>query len=144
MWRSSLGILVGWIVAFVTVAVVEIVNVLIFPPPAGLDVNDPAALAAVIAEAPAYKLVLVPVAWFLAAALGGWIAAKIAGRASLAHAFFIAGLLILAAILNMLMIPHPAWFWVAGLAAPLAGMLVAARLAPAGRAVKTEPVSNGE
>jgi hypothetical protein len=142
MIRSIVGVFIGLVVAFVTVAVVEVINLLIFPPPADFDVNDPAALAALIAEAPAYKLVLVPVAWFLAAVTGGWVAAKIAKRAALVHAFIIAALLIAMAVMNMRMIPHPAWFWVAGLAAPLVGMLVAARLAPTAPGEALEPVGN--
>jgi hypothetical protein len=144
MIRSIVGVFIGLVVAFITVAVVEIANMVIFPPPAGFDVNDKAALAALIAEAPAYKLVLVPVAWFLAAVTGGWVAAKIAKRAALVHAFIIAALLTAIGVLNMLMIPHPAWFWAAGLAAPIAGMLVATRLAPAAPRQALEPVGSAQ
>ena len=96
MIRSILGVFIGLIVAFVTVAVVEVINLLIFPPPAGFDVNDQAALAALIAEAPAYKLVLVPVAWFLAAVTGGWVAARPTAAATPSHC----GLLIAVATRN--------------------------------------------
>lgn len=130
MLRSILGILLGLVAAVVVVAVVETINVLLFPLPEGVDPNDPAALAKLIAAAPAYKLALVPLGWLVAALVGGWVAAKLARRAPYVHAFIIGGFLAAAGILTMVMIPHPMWFWAIGPPAPLVGAALAARLAP--------------
>jgi hypothetical protein len=95
--------------------VLEMVEMKIYPPPTGLDMSDPAAVRAAMAKIPAGALILVLVSEVTGAFVGGCLAAFIARRAPAMHALIIGGLVMLAAIGNMLSIPHPVWFWVIAL-----------------------------
>jgi hypothetical protein len=126
MIRGILSVLAGLAVAFVIVMATEMVNLLIFPFPQGVDMNDRAALEALLASAPVHKLVLVPIGWFLGTLVGGLVAGKI-GRSPV-PALIVGGLLLLVGIANLWMIKHPAWFWPVGMGAFVAGTALATPL----------------
>lgn len=79
---------------------------------------------------PSALLPIVAAGYAVAALLGGGLAAALGGRwAGLACGAVLLGLV----IFNLVSLPHPAWFWVAGPAATLAG--TAAGLLAAAKAV---------
>jgi len=123
--RTVVAVVVGTVVAFVLVGVIEAVGELAYPPPAGVDFRAPGQLASYMERLPAGALAFVLAAWIVATFAGGLVAAWIARpRAALAAA--IVGALVLAAtIMNVVLIPHPAWMVAAG----VAGIAVAAWLA---------------
>jgi|SRR3954454_10644033 len=125
--KTMFGVLAGAILAFLCISGLELLSQLIYPPPPGFDLADPADLARLMHVMPAAALVLVALGWFVGALAGAWAADSIArsGRAG-----WIVALLVLAgAVLNMAMIPHPWWMWAAGIALPLAAGQLARRLA---------------
>jgi nitrate/nitrite transporter NarK len=81
------------------------------------------------AEPPLGALMLVPAAYFLGALVGGWIAARISGRAW--TAWLVGAVAAAGAIWSMFLIPHPAWMQIAAVVAPLLGALVAGHLGAA-------------
>ena len=125
--RMALGVVAGLVVAFLCVFAVEYVGHAIYPPPAGLDVRNPADQARLMEAMPATAKALVLAAWFVGAFLGAWTANRIAGR-SLAG-WIVALLVVCAGIATMVMIPHPAWMWAGGLALPLLAGWIADRMA---------------
>ena len=88
-----------------------------------------------MARLPLGALIAVLVAWALGSVTGGWVAAKLAAEARVAHAMVVGVVLVVCGVATMLMIPHPVWFWVAGIVVPLACALLGARVAGAGAAV---------
>jgi hypothetical protein len=114
MGRSILAILLGAVLAGVVIFAVESAGHLVYPPPEGLDFSDREAVRVFIAEAPAGALLLVLVAWAVGTFAGAWLAAWIAKRAQVLHALIIGVLFLAGAVVNMLMIPHPLWFWIPG------------------------------
>lgn len=126
MLKLILGIVAGIVVAFATVFVVELVGHRLFPPPAGVDYNDPAQLAAMMERLPLGSKIAVVVAWFLGALVGGALANRIAGRAL--AGWIVAVAIVLAAYVTMATIPHPGWMWIAGVLLPLAAGWIAQRL----------------
>jgi hypothetical protein len=138
MLRSLMAIVGGTIVAFIVVMVLEMVEMKIYPPPPGLDMSDPAAVRAVMATIPLGALVLVLVAEVTGAFAGGYLAAFIARRTPAVHALIVGGLVMLAAVGNMLSIPHPVWFWVIALILFLPASYVGGLL---GRHRDVKPVS---
>ncbi len=130
--RMALGIIAGLVVAFLCVFAVEMVGHSLYPPPAGLDINNPADQARVMEAMPAAAKAMVLAAWFVGALAGAWTANRIAGR-SLAG-WVVVLLVIAAGIATMVMIPHPAWMWAGGIALPLAAAWVADRLSAGRRA----------
>jgi hypothetical protein len=114
MLRIILGILAGVLAVFVTVTAIEYLGHLLFPIPSDRGPIPPAVQVLVLA------------AYFLAALIGGWIAASISRRSWTAWA--VAFVVVAGAIGSMFMVPHPQWMQVAAVLAPLFGGLVAAHL----------------
>jgi hypothetical protein len=124
MLRLIMGVVLGVIVGAIVTAVVEGMGHTIFPPPAGVDLTDPAQLQTIMSRVPMEAKIAVLLAWFLGVLAGASSANLIAGRRALAGR--IASLLIFCfAAWTMTSIPHPAWF----VAAACAAILLAAFLA---------------
>ncbi len=89
-----------------------------------------------VATMPPGAFGMILLGWFLGTFAGAFLAARI-GR-SAAYGFVIGALLLGAAVTNMLMIPHPPWFWAASLIVFVVTTLVAVRSALPARAVGPE------
>jgi len=140
MFRSILAILLGFVVAGIVTLLIQIPGYVLYAPPQGFDWNDAEALRAYAATLPPGAFLIVLLSWFAGAFCGAWLAARIARRAPLAHALAIGVIQMAAGLYNLLTLPHPMWFWVAGLAAfPVAAVAAAAlnrpKVAPAPVAV---------
>lgn len=113
MLRSILGVIAGTVSAVAIVLAVETVGHLLYPPPPGTDLSDPAALAKIIDVLPAGALVAVMIAWIAGALGGGAVAAAIARRPW--PAWVVGALMLAGGLWSMVVIPHPVWMQ-AGLA----------------------------
>lgn len=118
MARIIGGLVAGLVAAFAAIWLVELIGHQFYPMPP-VDVTDRAALEALIASLPTGAMLFVAFAWFCGALVGGAVAARISHRRWAAWA--IAAIVALAAILNVLMLPHPVWMQIAALVAPLLG-----------------------
>jgi hypothetical protein len=125
--RGIGGTVAGVLVAGLTIAGVEWLGHRLYPPPAGLKSDDLEALAAHVATMPIGALLFVLLAWLLGVFLGGLAAASLAGRRHRLYAGVVVAVILLGAIANFAMIPHPAWFMaLTVLTLPLAGFAAAA------------------
>lgn len=115
MGKSILSIALGFLIGFIVIALIEASNILIYPPPAGLDLNDPVALEAYVAQVPTGAKVIVLFAWAVGTFAAGLTAAKVATKSKITHALIVGGVFMMAGIYNMLTIPTPLWFWIVGL-----------------------------
>ena len=124
MLRNILAVVIGIILAFSLIEVCEAVGHHLWPPPQGIDFGSREAIRAAITQMPFGALASVAVAWVVGAFGGGWVAARISRRAR--PAYVIGGLVVLASIAELVMIPHPFWFWIIALiVVPLAAHLAA-------------------
>ncbi|RDZ29190.1 hypothetical protein [Lysobacter silvisoli] len=128
MGRTIVAVLVGLIAAWITIMLCEFGSAALSPPPTGIDLSDPTALAAHIAAAPPAAMALVLAGWTLGAFDGGLIAALISRRHKTGAALTIGVLVVLGVIANSLLIPHPLWMTVAGLALPIPAAWLASRV----------------
>jgi hypothetical protein len=112
----AVGVLAGALVIFI----VENVGHLIFPPPSGLNLKDPAVLATVMDQIPMGAKIVVIVGWFLGIFAGG-AAALYIGKRWAPVAWVVAGTLFAMAAITMLQIPHPWWMVAGAIVATLAG-----------------------
>lgn len=125
--RRVLGILSGLITAFMVVTVIESLGHRAYPPPPNFDYRDAEKVRIYLSVLPAGALLYILVAWMAGAFAGTWIGAAIARQSRRLIYVVVCGLLLLASIANLVMIPHPVWFWGAALAGiPLAGWLAVA------------------
>lgn len=127
MGRTILGMLVGVVVAIAVIVAVETLGHRFYPPPAGLDITDPANEAAFVAAMPVAGKLIVLLAWLLGTFVGALAAARIA-RHQTAAALLVA-LVVIAAVISMIFkLPHPLWLVVGGLVLPIPVALLAVRL----------------
>ena len=129
--RTVLAIVAGFVAATAVMMLTEAANGRFIYPELGKaaeGVTDRAVVRQLLAAAPVGALFVVLAGWFIGTVVGGFVAAKIARRAPAAHALAVGVIIALAGVANNLMIPPPAWFWVAGLLAPLAAGALTARI----------------
>jgi hypothetical protein len=114
MLRRIGGVAAGAVTGFLTIWLVEMIGHLFYPLPSDISLGNSADMAALLRAMP------------LGAQAGGVVAYRITGLrwAAWAMAAFVA----LAAIVNILMIPHPEWMQVGSLVAPLIGGFIAVHL----------------
>lgn len=108
MLRLILGLIAGVLAGGIIVGVVETLSHVIFPPPPGLDVSDPAQLRSVMDQISLEAKIAVLVAWAGGTFAGGWVAAFIARRGQW-PAWIVAAVLFGGSVWSMTMIPHPLW-----------------------------------
>lgn len=127
--RTILGVVAGLATMVAIITVVELLGAQLFPPPAGVDMQDPQAFATAITEMPMGALAIVVVAWVLGAFAGGWVAARIATAHPRAAATVVALAVVAGVVVMMLTLPHPMWMGLLGLVLPVPASLAGARLA---------------
>jgi hypothetical protein len=113
--RGIVAVILGCLLAFAIAFTVEGINAMIHPMPPGTDLADPASVKAATAAMPPIALGVVLIGWFLSTLAGACFAAHFARPAGWPP-LTVGILLFAAAVANMLMIPHPAWFWIIGVA----------------------------
>lgn len=114
--RIVLGIVAGLALGVLIVALGERVNHMLWPPPQDLQITDPEAVREFLAGAPLAALIGLPLIWTIAAGAGGFMGGYVSQRVW--PGWVAGGLLYVATILNLMLIPHPWWMWAAGLIAP--------------------------
>ena len=124
--RSIAAVVVGVLMAVLVIAVVEMAGHLVFPPPPGLDVTDPADQAKLMDEIPLPAMIAVVVAWFLGSLAGASTAIAIAHR--ILPAWSVALVIAAMGLWTTQMFPHPGWMIVSAMVLPLVAVLVAKRV----------------
>ena len=130
MPRIIVGIALGTLTAFVVLFLVELLGHMAYPLPDDLDLRNPEASGQVVAAIPFGAKLFVILAWFAGALAGGVMAKRICRRSW--AAWPVAGLVACAAVVNVMMIPHPVWMQISTVLAPLLGGLAASHLVEPG------------
>ncbi|HIG15887.1 MAG TPA: hypothetical protein EYQ31_00485 [Candidatus Handelsmanbacteria bacterium] len=127
MIRALLGVFGGLVLAMGMVYVLQGIGHQIYPPPAGLDPKNREAFAAAVDAMPVMALGMVLIAYAVGTFAGAWFAARVGGRSF--YAFLVGGVMTLAGMGNMITVPHPLWFTVAGTLVFLPSAWLASRIA---------------
>lgn len=117
MLRTVLGIFVGLVCGVLIIAGWESFVHKIFPPPQNLNFADKEAIQAMMQQMPLNSFLFILVGYGLAAFGGGAVATTIHASKKIMPAMVVAGLLMLAAAANFVMLPHPTWFIVVSMVA---------------------------
>ena len=121
MGRNIAAGVAGILVAVGLVWMVEMVGHSVYPPPPNLDFSDTEAIRAYLSNVPLTAFLFIGGAWFIAA-LGGTFAACKIGRAKpLIFSMVVGGFVLIATMANLVMIPHPLWFSLTGIAGVVVG-----------------------
>jgi len=121
--------LFGIIIAIALIYAVELLGHHIYPPPAGIDLADSAAMRRLLADAPAGALWFEILAYIVAIFGGGMLAALIARERPQFYVLVVGAFVLSGSLLNQFMIPHPGWFVFAAATAIIAMIFLTARLA---------------
>lgn len=114
--KRTLTLVLGLIAAFVATGLIESLNMLLFPTPAGLDPQRPEDLRKLMAVMPVGAFLVVLLAWAAGSFCGSFVAVRWGPERKFWPAWVIGSIQLLAGLLMVLMIPHPVWFTVIGLA----------------------------
>jgi hypothetical protein len=128
MKRSILGVLGGVVLGIMLVFLLARIGHAVYPTPDGFDFHNQEAVKDYLAANPGV-LLFVLAAHIVGPLAGAWLAAWIARRRPLSHALVVGVLFLAAGIANMLMIPHPPWFWLVDLLVYLPAALAGGWLA---------------
>jgi hypothetical protein len=137
MLRIIVGIAVGTLTAFVVLFLIELLGHMAYPLPGDLGLRNPEGSGQVVAAIPLPAKMIVILAWLAGALVGGIVAKRICRRWWAAWA--VGAVVACAAIVNVMMIPHPVWMQISAVLAPLLGALAASHLVPP-RTHKSEAV----
>ena len=133
--RSIAAVIGGFVAASVVMLIVEMINGRVLHPDLAKSaegVTDREVLRGIMAAAPVSAFLVVLAGWILGSLVGGWLAARVAGRAGVAHGLVLGALLTMAGCANNLMIPPPLWFWVVSVLVFFPAAYVGARAAARG------------
>ena len=129
MLRTLLAVIAGVITAMLVMFGLEAAGLMLFPPPAGLQINNEADLALLVELSSTGKKAWVVFGWALASLVGGWVAARISRRHPRGAALAVATLIVVGVVMNAMAIPHPVWMNALGVLLPVPMALLGARLA---------------
>lgn len=142
MLRNIIAGIVGLIVAVALVALIESLGHVVYPPPANLDFSDPDVMRPYISTLPIGALLFVLFAWFIAAFVGTMIACMIGNAKPLIYAVVVGGLMLVATVTNLIMIPHPLWFSITAVFGIVGSAWLALQLVP-NKVTATRPADSG-
>ena len=111
-----------------TIALIQMLSAKIYPPPAGLDFKDQAAVAKYMAALPLGAFLMVLLSYLVGFTLAVFLAIRLSvsqpeRQGLLATMFFGAG-----SVMNLMGLPHPMWFWIANLAVLMVAAVVGGML----------------
>lgn len=130
MWRKILGVVLGLCAGVTVIALLQALGHKFWPLPPGLDIADKAAIAEALRQAPVAALLWVALSWFGGTVSGTYIALRVSQDGwTTWPAVTVEAALLAAAVLNLMALPHPGWFWVVGLASFPLGAFAGIRLA---------------
>ena len=113
--RSAGAVVAGLIVATVFAIGVEYMSSILHPFPPGADPTDLATCRAHVARYPAGVLLLASLGWALGTLASSWLAARLGPKRHPVHGIAVGLILLALAVVNMAMLPYPAWFWILNL-----------------------------
>ena len=120
--------LFGIVFAIALITVVQMIGHNVYPPPPGTDFDDPAAIRALIEQAPAGALLFVIASYVVGTFGGGFIAGLIARDAPAMYAMIVGGFVLAGTFLNLVSIPHPVWFQVTALGSVIGTAFLTGRM----------------
>ena len=109
--RSALVLLAGVVVAVIVVSVGDAVAGSIDSLPAGIDRGNPESMRQAVAGLPTAVFLLLLAGWVLSAAVGSYVAARLASHARAIHGLIVAVFVLVATVSNLAANPNPTWLW---------------------------------
>ena len=117
MVRNIAAGIVGLLVAILIVHLVQMLGHSVYPLSENIDPDDPEQVEVLMTSAPVGAVLFVGASWALGAFAGTLVGAVIATAKPLVYAIVSGGFVLAAAVIVLIVMPHPWWFTIS---APLA------------------------
>lgn len=112
---NILAVAVGAVIAGLVVMLVQSIGHQVYGAVSEADMQDPEAMAELVASMPAGALWFVVASYAAGSFVGGLVAAFIGRSVQLRLALMVGVLFLIAGIMNLVAIPHPLWFSIVSL-----------------------------
>lgn len=113
--KRILAIILGLVLAFLIMTGCEFLNSLLFPFPAGMDLNNLEEVRAFTQTLPWTAYILVLLGWSLGAFFGGFLLYRVDRTARGLSPIILGIILTLGGVSNFIMLEHPIWVMILGL-----------------------------
>ena len=114
MIKNVIANIVGIFCAMLVISTVEWLSHLIFPVPSEYNLQIVDSLKQYLATRSAGELLLVPIGWAMGSFIGGLATSLYHPAKKIRNTMIVSCILMTLGIFNMVMIPHPLWFWIIG------------------------------
>lgn len=108
--RNVLAVVAGLVAGVGVIMLVESLKLMLYPPPPGIDYDDPEQLAEMMRNMPIGALLMVELAYALGSLTAGLVVGKLGATRQIGLALGVGGVLTLAGVATLVMAPHPIWF----------------------------------
>lgn len=114
--RKFISILAGLFAGSLVVFIVEKIGHTVYPLPEGIDPNNIEAFKEYAQTMPVGAMLFVILAWALGAFAAGIVTTLVGKESTKMFSLITGGILMLFGLINLIMIPHPVWFAILGMA----------------------------
>jgi hypothetical protein len=104
-------LLAGVVAAVIVVSLMDMLAGSMYALPAGTDRGNPESMRRAVALLPATVFMILVAGWVLSAAIGSYVAARLASHDRTIHGLIVTLFVLVATVGNLAAIPHPAWLW---------------------------------
>lgn len=126
--RSIAAIILGAMVTVLVISGFQWLGHQLFPPPTGLDFNNPETLKGFVDALPFAAKAMVVGSWCVGAYCGSWVACLIKPRYRKLSVVIVSALVVAGTIMVTQQFPHPQWMLLIGVLAPIPLGLLAERI----------------
>ncbi len=113
--KRVFAVVAGVMAGATAIGLIEWLSHKMYPLPGNIDPKDPEALRMLMHNMPLGALLMIILAWAAGAFIAGIITTLIVGQQALRPSLVAGTVLLLFGIINMMMLPHPIWFWILGI-----------------------------
>ncbi len=129
MVRIIIGVIAGLVIGVLVIYAIESLGHRLYPLPPGVDLEHPEAMGEWIETLPAGAFAII-LAAFVGGSFAGGLVSTLIARDRPVPALLVGGLLTVAGIANVMMIPHPLWFTIVSVLVYLPAAWLGARVVP--------------
>ncbi len=109
MLKNIIGVVAGWIAAWILFTGIQLINFMIVPKPEGFDWADPGSIKQMIDTMPFYAWVILILGYVIGSFAAGFVIGKIAESKTMILPVIAALLFMLGWLGNIMTVPHPIW-----------------------------------
>ena len=109
--KRNFGVTIGIVTGIIANMLVLQIGMMVYPIPAGLDTNDVDAMTTFVATMPLGQLLFTYGAHVTQAGVGSLVGCLSNRQTASRTGLLVGGITAMFCMMNLMMLPHPMWFW---------------------------------